>query len=221
MSATGAALLGPDARTVCIVMLSAVGDSVHVLPVVNALKRHRPELAGARVLAPACSRKVEAGMDVARLNLSHGTYAVHEEVYANVRKAADDSGRAVAVLVDLQGPKIRLGKFAAGPTQLLTAVLPTGATRSGTEHLLQLYTDAFGAHPDDLEVGARLGQDRIQARPQPGPGRVTRNDDAELGDPGGVGAGVRRRGALSGGRVARYGGSDRAVFEPEGHPCVD
>ncbi|HNP15774.1 MAG TPA: pyruvate kinase, partial [Terrimesophilobacter sp.] len=45
-------------------------------------------------------------------------YDVHEEVYANVRKAADASGRAVAVLVDLQGPKIRLGKFEAGPYEL-------------------------------------------------------------------------------------------------------
>lgn len=61
---------------------------------------------------------LDAGVDVARMNLSHGTYDVHEEVYANVRKAADSLGRAVAVLVDLQGPKIRLGKFGAGPYDL-------------------------------------------------------------------------------------------------------
>jgi pyruvate kinase len=61
---------------------------------------------------------IDAGVDVARMNLSHGSYAVHEEIYANVRKAAEDSGRAVAVLVDLQGPKIRLGKFADGPHEL-------------------------------------------------------------------------------------------------------
>jgi pyruvate kinase len=61
---------------------------------------------------------IDAGVDVARMNLSHGSYAVHEEVYANVRKAAEDSGRAVAVMVDLQGPKIRLGKFEAGPYDL-------------------------------------------------------------------------------------------------------
>jgi len=61
---------------------------------------------------------IEAGVDVCRMNLSHGSYAVHEEVYANVRRAADDAGKAVAVLVDLQGPKIRLGKFAAGPHDL-------------------------------------------------------------------------------------------------------
>src|SRR6218665_3463183 len=58
---------------------------------------------------------IDAGVDVARMNLSHGSYEVHEAAYANVRRAADNSGRAVAVLVDLQGPKIRLGKFADGP----------------------------------------------------------------------------------------------------------
>ncbi|MBZ4486422.1 pyruvate kinase [Microbacterium sp. cx-55] len=58
---------------------------------------------------------IDAGVDVARLNLSHGDYSVHDANFANVRRAADDAGRAVAVLVDLQGPKIRLGKFAEGP----------------------------------------------------------------------------------------------------------
>ncbi|MES2171620.1 MAG: pyruvate kinase [Actinomycetota bacterium] len=61
---------------------------------------------------------IEAGVDVARMNLSHGSYDVHEEVYQNVRKAAADTGKAVAILVDLQGPKIRLGKFENGPYDL-------------------------------------------------------------------------------------------------------
>jgi pyruvate kinase len=61
---------------------------------------------------------VEAGMDVARLNLSHGAYAEHEDRYRRVRKAADETGRSVGVLVDLQGPKIRLGRFAEGPVLL-------------------------------------------------------------------------------------------------------
>ncbi|MDH6207757.1 pyruvate kinase [Aurantimicrobium minutum] len=61
---------------------------------------------------------IEAGVDVARMNLSHGSYDVHEEVYRNVRKAAEDLGKPVAVLVDLQGPKIRLGKFEGGPYDL-------------------------------------------------------------------------------------------------------
>lgn len=61
---------------------------------------------------------IEAGVDVARMNLSHGSYEVHEEVYRNVRKAAEDLGKPVGVFVDLQGPKIRLGKFADGPVML-------------------------------------------------------------------------------------------------------
>ncbi|KRV49210.1 pyruvate kinase [Wenjunlia vitaminophila] len=61
---------------------------------------------------------VEAGMDVARFNLSHGSHAEHEERYRRVRKAAEESGRSVGVLVDLQGPKIRLGQFAEGPVLL-------------------------------------------------------------------------------------------------------
>ncbi|WP_228977906.1 pyruvate kinase [Streptomyces sp. DH12] len=61
---------------------------------------------------------VEAGMDVARFNLSHGTYADHEERYARVRKASDETGRSVGVLADLQGPKIRLGRFREGPVLL-------------------------------------------------------------------------------------------------------
>jgi pyruvate kinase len=59
---------------------------------------------------------VEAGMDVARLNFSHGDYSDHKTSYDRVRAASDATGRAVGVLADLQGPKIRLGRFADGPT---------------------------------------------------------------------------------------------------------
>lgn len=61
---------------------------------------------------------IEAGVDVARMNLSHGTYAVHEETHGKLRKAAEAVGRPIAILADLQGPKIRLGKFSDGPHHL-------------------------------------------------------------------------------------------------------
>jgi pyruvate kinase len=61
---------------------------------------------------------VDAGMDVARLNLSHGTRDDHARATALVRAAAQASGRAVAVLADLQGPKIRLGHFRGGTAEL-------------------------------------------------------------------------------------------------------
>ncbi|MFV0275614.1 MAG: pyruvate kinase, partial [Parahaliea sp.] len=57
-------------------------------------------------------------MDVARFNLSHGDQSVHEATLAHVRTAADDAHRPVAVLIDLQGPKIRLGRFEDGPHDL-------------------------------------------------------------------------------------------------------
>jgi pyruvate kinase len=60
---------------------------------------------------------VRAGMDVARLHLSHGAHADHARVYSMIRQASDESGRAVGILADLQGPKVRLGRFAAGPVQ--------------------------------------------------------------------------------------------------------
>jgi pyruvate kinase len=61
---------------------------------------------------------VDAGMDVARLNFSHGTREEHARAYRWVREASDASGRAVGVLLDLQGPKIRLGHFTRGAVTL-------------------------------------------------------------------------------------------------------
>ena len=61
---------------------------------------------------------IAAGMDVARFNLSHGSHELHKEVYDRVRAAATEQGRAVGLLADLQGPKIRVGRFAEGPVRL-------------------------------------------------------------------------------------------------------
>lgn len=63
-------------------------------------------------------RLIEAGMDVARLNFSHGSHDDHRAVYARVREAAKIVGRPVAILQDLQGPKIRVGTFPNGPVML-------------------------------------------------------------------------------------------------------
>ncbi|MFY9999734.1 MAG: pyruvate kinase [Trebonia sp.] len=77
-------------------------------------------------LGPATSTQerinalITAGLDVARLNLSHGSHADHLNSYRLVRAGSDAIGRSVGVLADLQGPKIRLGEFPGGPV-LLTA----------------------------------------------------------------------------------------------------
>ena len=75
-------------------------------------------LGPATASAEQITRLVDAGLDVARLNLSHGTYAGHRLAYDRVRAASNASGRGVGILADLQGPKIRLGAFPGGPVRL-------------------------------------------------------------------------------------------------------
>lgn len=98
---------------------------------------------------------VDAGMDVARINRSHGSAEEHATVIRRVRRAADNSGRAVAVLVDLQGPKIRLEKFAEGPQMLSEGDTFTITTRDvpGTKELVGT---TFKELPGDCSPGDRL-----------------------------------------------------------------
>jgi pyruvate kinase len=69
--------------------------------------------------AKTLSRMIEAGLDVVRMNFSHGTDAEHSQRVELVRSLARRAGRAVGVLVDLQGPKIRIGKFREGRITLV------------------------------------------------------------------------------------------------------
>ncbi|MDQ6686878.1 MAG: pyruvate kinase, partial [Actinomycetota bacterium] len=98
---------------------------------------------------------VDAGMDVARLNLSHGTYAEHEAVYRLVRQAADESGRGVGIFVDLQGPKIRLGEFADGSARIERGQAFTITTRDvpGTAAIA---STTYAGLPGDVEAGERI-----------------------------------------------------------------
>jgi pyruvate kinase len=74
---------------------------------------------GPAVEAPGkVEQLIAAGMNMARLNLSHGSYAEHQSRLDAVRGAAKAAGAPVAILVDLQGPKIRLARFANGPHDL-------------------------------------------------------------------------------------------------------
>ena len=98
---------------------------------------------------------IDAGVDVCRMNLSHGTYDVHEAVYKNVRQAAADAGRSVAVLVDLQGPKIRLGKFEGGPYDLAEGDKLTITIEDlvGTK---ELSSTTYNGLPGDVKPGDPL-----------------------------------------------------------------
>ncbi|MSZ95781.1 MAG: pyruvate kinase, partial [Actinobacteria bacterium] len=98
---------------------------------------------------------VEAGVNVARMNLSHGSYDVHEAIYKIVRQVAADTGKAVAVLVDLQGPKIRLERFKDGPV-----MLEKGATFKITidsvDGDVNICGTTFKGLPGDVKVGDEL-----------------------------------------------------------------
>ncbi|MCW2499694.1 MAG: pyruvate kinase, partial [Frankiales bacterium] len=98
---------------------------------------------------------VYAGMDVARLNFSHGAYEDHAQAYRWVREASDESGRGVGVLVDLQGPKIRLGTFRDGPVVWATGetVTITAEDVEGTHDLVGTTYKGLAA---DVSVGDRL-----------------------------------------------------------------
>ena len=98
---------------------------------------------------------VGAGMDVARINRSHGSAEEHEEVYRNIRQAAEELGRNVAVLVDLQGPKIRLEKFANGPHELAVDDVFTITTRD-VEGTKEICGTTFKELPGDCNVGDTL-----------------------------------------------------------------
>lgn len=95
---------------------------------------------------------VDAGMDVARINRSHGEAEEHAKVYEGVRAAAKDAGRNVAVLVDLQGPKIRLGRFVEGKVELAEGDIFTITTEDvpGTK---EICSTTHKGLPGDARVG--------------------------------------------------------------------
>jgi pyruvate kinase len=98
---------------------------------------------------------IEAGMDVARMNFSHGSHADHEMSYRRTREAAAAAGRAVATLADLQGPKIRLGKFEDGPHEWRTGdtVVITSEEILGTATRVSC---TYKKLPDEVKIGDRM-----------------------------------------------------------------
>ena len=98
---------------------------------------------------------VEAGMDVARINRSHGSSEEHEQVYRNVRQAAEESGRNVAVLVDLQGPKIRLARFVDGPHELAVGDIFTITTRD-VEGTAEICSTTLKTLTNDVRAGDQV-----------------------------------------------------------------
>jgi pyruvate kinase len=98
---------------------------------------------------------IAAGMNMARLNLSHGSYEEHQGRLDRVRAAAKESGKAIAVLVDLQGPKIRLARFENGPHELARGDIFTITTDDvpGTKERVGT---TYKGLPGDCKAGDRI-----------------------------------------------------------------
>lgn len=147
-------------------------------------------------LGPASSSErtlrsmIRAGMDVARFNFSHGTHPEHKRRFRMVRKLAAKEGKQVAVMADLQGPKIRLGTFREGPVRL----------DSGADFMLttrNIIGSKEGAHctyralPQDLKRGDKVylndGLVRIEVKRVSGKDVFTKVlDGGEISDHKGI-----------------------------------
>ncbi|MEO6929513.1 MAG: pyruvate kinase, partial [Casimicrobiaceae bacterium] len=133
-------------------------------------------------LGPACSspevltRLLAAGVDCVRLNFSHGTAADHIARGVAVREAAKILGREVSIMADLQGPKIRVGKFKDGKVELVTGqqfILDADAELGDTDRVGLDYKEL----PRDVSRGAILllndGLIRLRVDAVDGPRIVT------------------------------------------------
>ena len=91
-------------------------------------------------------------MNVVRINSSHGDHKAHKEVITNIRKLDRDLNTSTAILIDLQGPKLRVGEIEGGQTELVESnqlVIKVGAGE-GTDKVL--YTD-YEQFAEDVKAG--------------------------------------------------------------------
>jgi pyruvate kinase len=99
---------------------------------------------------------IRAGMDVARLNFSHGTHAWHAKLIERVRKASELEGRQIAILQDLQGPKLRVGNVAGGEVTLVkgrkVVITPEPMAESTAQRLYVSYPTLA----QDVEIGGEI-----------------------------------------------------------------
>ncbi len=98
---------------------------------------------------------IDAGMNVARMNFSHGVHSDHKQVYELLRAAAEATGKPLGILADLQGPKIRLGTFAGGPVEWRTGDI-VRITVEDTPGTHDRVSTTYKGLADDAKPGDRL-----------------------------------------------------------------
>ncbi len=138
-------------------------------------KRNRSETASAGVqtadvrrakiictVGPSCSSEavlrdlMRLGMDVARLNFSHGTHEEHGRVIERLRRAAEKEGRTICILQDLQGPKIRTGELKGHTHVTLKAGSKVTITPREIEGTAALISTTFRDLAREVQAGARI-----------------------------------------------------------------
>jgi pyruvate kinase len=109
-------------------------------------------------LGPASSdpevirRLIQAGVDVVRLNFSHGEHEVHRATLETVREQSRSTGKPVAILADLSGPKIRVGRLMGGAVELVEGATVT-VTIDDEMGTAERIPTSYAALPDDVEPG--------------------------------------------------------------------
>lgn len=119
---------------------------------------------------------IDAGMDVARFNLSHGSHEEHTERYRRVRETATAANRNIGVLVDLQGPKIRLGTFVEGSAELVAGADFT-ITTDDVPGTVERSSTTYKGLPGDVSPGDPIlvddGRLALEVRSVDGPDVAT------------------------------------------------
>ncbi len=108
-----------------------------------------------------------AGADVFRINFSHGTQADHRDRVAAIRSVEEEIGRPIAILMDLQGPKLRVGTFAEGPVQLKPGAafrLDLDATPGDANRVRLPHREIFAALKPGAELLVNDGKIRLEVK---------------------------------------------------------
>jgi len=115
--------------------------------------------------AEILSKMIRAGVDVCRLNLSHGQYDEHKKIISSIRRISKDLGFHAAILVDLQGPKLRIGDLEQSHIELKAGEQIIFTTNECTGNSKRLYMN-YSQFPEDVKVGdiVLIDDGKIQLR---------------------------------------------------------
>lgn len=148
------------------------GDSLAVSPAQNEACHRLRRAKIVCTIGPACDSEsairdlMQLGMDVARLNFSHGKHSEHASRIRRLRKVARQLKRTICILQDLQGPKIRTGRLQDGGPVLLESGAQLTITTREVQGTASVISTDFTGLPRELEAGARvlLSDGRIELR---------------------------------------------------------